>query len=58
MTLEIHEISWLVIVASAEEVIETDLEQGYRGRVGRNVTSDTGIFLVLAMHHRHGIPTH
>ena len=56
MALEIDEIAGLVAVSGVEEMIEADFEQRGQRRIGRDVAADSGIFLVLPMHHRHGIP--
>ena len=56
VALEINEVAGLVAVAGVEEMIEADFEQGGQRRIGRDVAADSGIFLVLAVHHGHGVP--
>ena len=62
MALEIDEVARLVrsacrgAVLGAEEVVETDLEQGGERGIRGNVATDARIVLVLFVHHGHGIP--
>ncbi len=56
MALKVDEVARLVAIAGMEEVVETNLQQGRQRRVGRDVAADAGIFLVLPMHHGHGVP--
>ena len=56
MSLEVNEVARLVAVAGVKEMIEADLKQRCQRGIGRDVTTDSRVFLVLTMHHRHGIP--
>ena len=56
VALEVNQVARLIAVAGVEEVIESHFQQrGQRG-IGRNVSANAGVFLVLAMHHGHGVP--
>ncbi len=56
VALEIDEVARLVTVVGPEKMVEADFQQRGDGRIGRNVSADAGILLVLAMHHGQRVP--
>ncbi len=56
MALKINRVSLELIRARAEEVIESDFEQGRRRGISGDVTADVVLHSIRAHHHRQGIP--
>src|SRR5207245_8485550 len=56
MALKINRVSLELIRARAEEVIESDFEQGRRRGIGGDVTADVVLDSIRAHHHRQGVP--
>src|SRR2546422_8115335 len=56
MALKIDEIARLIAVGRVKEVVEADFEQRGNRRIGRDMAADAGVFFILAMYNRHGIP--
>src|SRR5271165_5811601 len=57
MALEVNQVTRFVPVAGVEEMIKSNFKQRSQRRIRRDVAADAGIFLVLAMHHGHRIPS-
>ena len=56
MPLEVDKVAGLIAVSRVEEMVITHFQQrGERG-IGGEMAADAGIFLVLAMNHRHRVP--
>src|SRR2546427_9603712 len=56
MALKINRVSLELVRARAEEVIESDFEQGRRRGIGGDVTADVVLHSIRAHHHRQGVP--
>ena len=56
MTLDEHLIAAARMRLTAEEVVETDLVQRRRRRVGRNMASHTDSRALSPVHHDRGVP--
>src|SRR5437899_10750551 len=56
MALKISRVSLEPVRARAEEVIESDFEQGRRRGIGGDVTADVVLYSIRAHHHRQGVP--
>jgi hypothetical protein len=56
MALKVNEVTRLVAITGPEEMIEADFQKRGQRRICRNVATDAGVFLVLAMHHGHRVP--
>ncbi len=56
VSLEINQVAGFVAVRSVEEMVEPDFQQRRQRRVGRDMSADAGVFLVLGMHHGHRVP--
>src|SRR5262249_10082068 len=56
VALKVDDVSVVIGVPGAEEVIEADLEQRRRRRVSGDVASDAALFTVGAHDHRQRVP--
>src|ERR1051326_1234490 len=56
VSLEVNKVAGFVAVVGVEEMVVTNLEQRGQRRVRRDMLADAGIFLVLPVDHRHGVP--
>ena len=56
MALKINKVARFLAVVGVEKVVVANFQQRGQRRVRRNVPADAGIFLVLPMDHRHGVP--
>ena len=56
VALKVNKVARLIAICGVEKVVITDLKQGRQRRVRGDMATNAGIFLVLAMHHGHGVP--
>ena len=60
MALKVDEISGLLLtigrVLCMKEVVETHFQQSCQRGIRRDVPTDAGVLLILAVHHRHRVP--
>src|SRR5690606_1195218 len=56
VTLEVKQITTVLLAASAEEVVVANFVDGRRGSEGRHVTAEVQVFLGGAQHYHHGVP--
>ncbi len=56
VTLKIHLVPLVPRIFPPEEMVEADLVQACRGRIGRDVPPDAVIVLVGPRHHDYGVP--
>src|SRR5579864_57490 len=56
VALEINEVAGLIAVSGMEEMVVANLQQRSQRRISGNMSADAGVFLVLPVDHRHGIP--
>ena len=58
VALKVNEVSFVVLVWPAKEIVETDVvERGRRGK-GGDMTANAGIAHIGAHNHRHRVPAH
>ena len=58
VTLEVDDVAVVVVALALEEVIQPDLVERRRRRIGRNVAADALFQLVRLDHHRQRVPAH
>ena len=56
VSLEINQVAGLIPIGGTKKMVESYFEQSGKRGISGDVTANSGVLLVLAMHHRHRIP--
>ncbi len=56
MSLEEHQIAFMLFIGPSEEMIEADIEQGGTGSKAGDMTTELACLAIGLHHHGHGIP--